>query len=120
MPHSNGTPTTGTAGDPVGFRALAAGVTTFVTASFEEPPYAMERALAGLESWPIKVGMQAGARAIDDGHLDALVDAGAVGFRIHEDNGACPDLLGLVREPSILCSSTTPTLPYGYQRSPTV
>ncbi len=26
--------------------------------------------------------------------------------------GHVPDLLGLVREPSILCSSTTPTLPY--------
>ena len=103
------------------------------------------------------------------GHLDELVEAGAVGFKIHEDNGAypelidavlryadardlsvslhtdglhesaeledtvaaiagrtvhayhvegtggghVPDLLGLVREPSILCSSTTPTLPFG-------
>jgi urease subunit alpha len=27
--------------------------------------------------------------------------------------GHVPDLLGLVREPSILCSSTTPTLPFG-------
>jgi urease subunit alpha len=97
------------------------------------------------------------------------VAAGAIGFKIHEDNGAypelidwvlryadahdlsvslhtdglhesaeledtvaaiagrtvhayhvegsggghVPDLLGLVREPSILCSSTTPTLPFG-------
>src|SRR5207342_3720133 len=105
----------------------------------------------------------------DERHLDELVAAGAVGFKIHEDNGAypdlidwvlryadardltlslhtdglqesaeledtvaaiagrtvhayhvegtggghVPDLLGLVREPSILCSSTTPTLPYG-------
>jgi len=117
----------------------------------------------------VNVGMQAGARAFDDGHLDALLDAGATGFKIHEDNGAypdlidhvlgyadahdvtvslhtdglhesaeledtvaaiagrtvhayhvegtggghVPDLLGLVREPSILCSSTTPTLPFG-------
>lgn len=149
--------------------ALSAGVTTLVTAGFEEPPFAMERVLAGLEGWPLNVGMQAGARSRDDGHLDALVDAGAVGFKIHEDNGAypelidavlryadardlsvslhtdglhesseledtvaaiagrtvhayhvegtggghVPDLLGLVREPSILCSSTTPTLPFG-------
>jgi urease subunit alpha len=149
--------------------ALAAGVTTFITAGFEEPPYAMERVLAGLEGWPVNVGMQAGARAIEDGHLDALIEAGAVGFKIHEDNGAypdlidhvlryadardvsvslhtdglhesaeledtiaaiagrtvhayhvegtggghVPDLLGLVRESSILCSSTTPTLPFG-------
>ena len=27
--------------------------------------------------------------------------------------GHVPDLLGLVREPSILCSSTTPTIPFG-------
>jgi urease subunit alpha len=148
--------------------ALSGGVTTFVTAGFEEPPFAMERVLAGMEAWPINIGMQAGARATDEGHLDALVEAGAVGFKIHEDNGAypelidwvlryadsrdvsvslhtdglhesaeledtvaaiagrtvhayhvegtggghVPDLLGLVREPSILCSSTTPTLPF--------
>ena len=149
--------------------ALSAGVTTLITAGFEEPPFAMERELAGLESWPVNVGIQAGARATEDGHLDALVEAGAIGFKIHEDNGAypelidhvlryadardlsvslhtdglhesaeledtiaaiggrtvhayhvegsggghVPDLLGLVREPSILCSSTTPTLPFG-------
>jgi urease subunit alpha len=149
--------------------ALAAGVTTLITAGFEEPPFAMERTLAGLEGWPVNVGMQAGARAAEDSHLDALVEAGALGFKIHEDNGAypdlidhvlryaeahdltvslhtdglhesaeledtvaaiagrtvhayhvegtggghVPDLLGLVREPSILCSSTTPTIPFG-------
>lgn len=149
--------------------ALAGGVTTFITAGFEEPPFAMERVLAGMEAWPINIGMQAGARATEDDHLDALVEAGAVGFKIHEDNGAypdlidwvlryadsrdlsvslhtdglhesaeledtvaaiagrtvhayhvegtggghVPDLLGLVREPSIICSSTTPTLPFG-------
>jgi urease subunit alpha len=149
--------------------ALAAGVTTLVTAGFEEPPWAMERVLAGLEGWPLNLGMQAGARAPEDGHLDALVEAGAIGFKIHEDNGAypelidhvlryadardvtvslhtdglhesaeledtiaaiagrtvhayhvegsggghVPDLLGLVTEPSIICSSTTPTLPFG-------
>ena len=27
--------------------------------------------------------------------------------------GHVPDLLGLVREPNIVCSSTTPTMPYG-------
>jgi urease subunit alpha len=149
--------------------ALAGGVTTFITAGFEEPPWAMERVLGALEAWPVNVGMQAGARATEDGHLDALLEAGATGFKIHEDNGAypdlidyvlryadahdvtvslhtdglhesaeledtvaaidgrtvhayhvegtggghVPDLLGLVREPSVICSSTTPTLPFG-------
>jgi len=149
--------------------ALSGGVTTFITAGFEEPPFAMERVFAGCEDWPLNVGLQAGARAIEDGHLDVLLAAGATGFKIHEDNGAypdlidhvlcyaddrdvsvslhtdglhesaeledtvaaiggrtvhayhvegtggghVPDLLGVVREASILCSSTTPTMPYG-------
>ncbi len=149
--------------------ALTSGVTTLITAGFEEPPYAMERMLQGLEGWPVNIGLQAGARGLDDGPLDALVDAGAVGFKIHEDYGASPelidhvlryadardlsvalhtdglhelaeledtvaaiagrtvhayhvegsggghvpDLLALVREASIICSSTTPTIPWG-------
>jgi urease subunit alpha len=149
--------------------ALSAGVTTLITAGFEEPPWAMERTLRALEGWPVNVGLQAGARADDEGHLAALLDAGAVGFKVHEDYGAypeiidavlrfadahdvsvslhtdglhesaeledtvaaidgrtvhayhvegtggghVPDVIGLVREPNVICSSTTPTLPYG-------
>ena len=121
------------------------------------------------ESWPVNIGLQACARSEDAADLEALVEAGAIGFKIHEDFGAypelidatlafadargvavslhtdglhesaeledtvaaiagrtvhayhvegtggghLPDLLGLVREPNIICSSTTPTLPYG-------
>ena len=149
--------------------ALSGGVTTLVTAGFEEPPWALERMLLALAEWPINVGIQAGARAEDDAALEALVDAGAMGFKIHEDYGAypelidatlhfadgrgvsvslhtdglhesaeledtvaaiagrtvhayhvegtggghLPDLIGLVREPNIICSSTTPTVPFG-------
>ena len=149
--------------------ALSGGVTTLVTAGFEEPPRAMADTLLALEGWPINVGLQAGARAEDDGTLEALVAAGAIGFKIHEDYGAypelidhtlrfadargvavslhtdglhesaeledtvaaiggrtvhayhvegsggghVPDLIGLVREPNVICSSTTPTVPYG-------
>ena len=149
--------------------ALSGGVTTLITAGFEEPPWAMERLFLGLDSWPVNVGLQAGARVEDDGALDALLDAGACGFKIHEDYGAypelidhvlrfadahdvqvslhtdglheaaeledtvaaiagrtvhayhvegsggghLPDLLGLVRGANILCSSTTPTVPFG-------
>jgi urease subunit alpha len=149
--------------------ALSGGVTTLITAGFEEPPWEMERTLLGLGEWPVNVGLQAGARAEDDASLEALLDAGACGFKIHEDYGAntelidhvlrfadahdvsvslhtdglhesaeledtiaaiagrtvhayhvegsggghVPDLLGLVREPNILCSSTTPTIPFG-------
>jgi urease subunit alpha len=149
--------------------ALSGGVTTLITAGFVEPPWAMERALLGMDDWPVNIGLQAGARTEDEGALDALLDAGACGFKIHEDYGAypelidrvlrfadahdvsvslhtdglheaaeledtvaaiagrtvhayhvegtggghLPDLLGLVREPNILCSSTTPTVPFG-------
>ena len=149
--------------------ALSAGVTTLITAGFEEPPYVMERTMRAFETWPLNIGLQAGARAEIPGRLEQLLEAGAVGFKIHEDYGAypelidavlafaegadcsvslhtdglhesaeleetvaaiagrtvhayhvegtggghVPDLIGLVREPSVLCSSTTPTLPYG-------
>jgi urease subunit alpha len=149
--------------------ALSGGVTTLVTAGFEEPPWAMERMLAAVAGWPLNIGLQACARSTEAADLEALIGAGAVGFKIHEDYGATPelidatlvfadaagvavalhtdglhesaeledtvaaiagrtvhayhvegtggghvpDLLGLVREPNIICSSTTPTLPYG-------
>jgi urease subunit alpha len=149
--------------------ALSGGVTTLIGAGFEEPPWAMERMLAAMASWPVNVGLQACARSTDAADLEPLIEAGAVGFKIHEDYGATPelidatlrfadaagvavslhtdglhesaeledtvaaiagrtvhayhvegsggghvpDLLGLVREPNIICSSTTPTIPYG-------
>ena len=149
--------------------ALSGGVTTLITAGFEEPPWAMAKRLLGLDGWPVNIGLQAGARFEDDGAQEALLDAGACGFKIHEDYGAypelidhtlrfadahdvsvalhtdglheaaeledtiaaiagrtvhayhvegsggghLPDLLGLVREAAILCSSTTPTIPFG-------
>jgi urease subunit alpha len=149
--------------------ALSGGVTTLITAGFEEPPWAMERTLAATADWPLNIGLQACARAEDDGTLADLLDAGACGFKIHEDYGAdpglidhtlrfaeahdvtvslhtdglhesaeledtvaaidgrtvhayhvegsggghVPDAIGLVREPNIICSSTTPTVPFG-------
>ena len=149
--------------------ALSGGVTTLITAGFEEPPWEMERSLLALAEWPLNVGLQAGARTEEDGPLEALLDAGACGFKIHEDYGAypelidrvlrfadthdvsvslhtdglheaaeledtiaaiggrtvhayhvegtggghLPDLLGLVREANVICSSTTPTVPFG-------
>jgi urease subunit alpha len=149
--------------------ALSGAVTTLISAGFEEPPWAMERTLAALTDWPLNIGIQACARSEASADFEALLDAGAVGFKIHEDYGAdpalidatlrfadaagvavslhtdglhetaeledtiaaiagrtvhayhvegtggghAPDLLGLVREANIICSSTTPTLPFG-------
>jgi urease subunit alpha len=149
--------------------ALSGGVTTLVSAGFNEPPAAMERTLRGLESWPVNVGLQANARSTEPTALDTLLAAGAVGFKIHEDYGAypevidatlryadahdvsvslhtdglhesaeledtvaaiagrtvhayhvegtggghVPDLIAIAREPNVICSSTTPTIPWG-------
>ena len=149
--------------------ALSAGVTTLITAGFEEPPYMMERTLRAFEHLPVNLGLQASARTDVPGHLERLLEAGACGLKIHEDWGAypeivdatlafadahdvtvclhtdglnescelentvaaiagrsihayhvegtggghMPDLIGIVREPNVICSSTTPTIPYG-------
>jgi urease subunit alpha len=149
--------------------ALSGGVTTLISAGFSEPGERMARTLRGLDGFPVNVGLQANARSTDPDTLATLLDAGAIGFKIHEDYGASPelidatlrfaderdvsvslhtdglhetaeledtvsaiagrtvhayhvegsggghvpDLLGLVREPNIICSSTTPTIPWG-------
>jgi urease subunit alpha len=149
--------------------ALSGGVTTLVSAGFDEPPAAMERTLRGLEGFAVNVGLQANARSTDAAALEVLLEAGAVGFKIHEDYGAypelidatlafadardvsvslhtdglhesaevedtvaaiagrtvhayhvegsggghVPDLIAIVREPNVICSSTTPTIPWG-------
>ncbi len=149
--------------------ALSAGVTTLITAGFEEPPASMLRTLGSLEAWPLNVGLQINARAAGEPALAPLLEAGGCGFKIHEDYGAdpelidatlafaerhdvsvslhtdglhetaeledtiaaiggrtvhayhvegaggghVPDLIGLVRETNIICSSTTPTIPFG-------
>jgi urease subunit alpha len=149
--------------------ALSAGVTTLITAGFEEPPWRMLRTLEAFEHLPVNIGLQPSARTGVHGRLDAAIEAGAVGLKIHEDWGAypevidevlraadahdiqvclhtdglnescelrdtveaiagraihayhvegsggghIPDLIGIVREPNVFCSSTTPTIPYG-------
>jgi len=149
--------------------ALASGVTTLITAGFEEPPYVMVRTYLAFEDLPVNLGLQASARTDLGAPVERLLDAGACGLKIHEDWGAypetidavlalaeahdvqvclhtdglnesceledtvaairgrtihayhvegaggghVPDLLGLVREPNVICSSTTPTVPYG-------
>jgi urease subunit alpha len=148
--------------------ALSAGVTTMITAGFEEPPSRMRATLEAFEDFPVNLGLQASARTDVDGGLDPVIEAGAVGLKIHEDWGAypeiidatlrgadahdiavclhtdglnestdldgtieaiagrtvhayhvegsggghIPDLIGVAGVPNIICSSTTPGLPY--------
>jgi urease subunit alpha len=149
--------------------ALASGVTTLISAGFEEPPWRMLRTLEAFERLPVNVGLQPSARTGLPGQLEAVLAAGGVGLKIHEDWGAypevidevlrtadahdvqvclhtdglnescelpetvdaiagraihayhvegsggghIPDLIAIVREPHVFCSSTTPTIPYG-------
>jgi len=149
--------------------ALSAGVTTLITAGFEEPPRHMTRLYQAFEALPVNLGLQSSARSEEAPATERLIEAGSIGLKIHEDWGAypeivdatlrvadqhdvavclhtdglnesceldetvsaiagravhayhvegvggghVPDLIGLVREPNIVCSSTTPTIPYG-------
>jgi urease subunit alpha len=149
--------------------ALSAGVTTLITAGFEEPPYTMDKTYRAFEGLPVNLGLQASARTDAPGQIEGVIEAGACGLKIHEDWGAypeiidatlgqadahdvavclhtdglnesceledtveaiagravhayhvegaggghVPDVIGLVREPNVVCSSTTPTIPYG-------
>ena len=149
--------------------ALSGGVTTLVTAGFEEPPWAMDKTYRAFERLPVNLGLQASARTDVPGHVERVIEAGACGLKIHEDWGAypeivdatltladahdvsvcihtdglnesceledtvaaisgravhayhvegaggghVPDLMRIVREPNVVCSSTTPTIPFG-------
>ena len=148
--------------------ALSAGVTTMITAGFEEPSSRMHRTLEAFEPFPVNVGLQASARSETPAQAEAVIEAGAIGLKVHEDWGAypelidrtlqvadaydvavclhtdglnesaelegtiaaidgravhayhvegaggghVPDLLALVREPNVICSSTTPGIPF--------
>ena len=148
--------------------ALSAGVTTLITAGFEEPPYGMHRMLMAFENLPVNFGLQACARTAQPDSSEAIVAAGAVGLKVHEDYGAYPEIidaalrsaathdiavclhtdglneaaevddtiaaiahrtvhayhvegsagghlpdnLSLVTDPAVICSSTTPSIPY--------
>lgn len=150
--------------------ALSAGVTTLITAGFEEPPYLMDRTLQAFEYLPVNIGLMACGRSDVRAPVEEVIEAGACGIKIHEDfgsypeiidsvlrvaddydvavalhtdglNESCevedtvaaidgravhayhiegsggghiPDLMLMVREPNIICSSTTPTLPYAH------
>ena len=149
--------------------ALSAGVTTLITAGFEEPVYTMDKTLRAFEGLPVNLGLQASARTDVPGQVERVIEAGACGLKVHEDWGAypeiidaalvqaeahdvalclhtdglnescdledtveaiagravhayhvegaggghVPDVIGLVRLPNVVCSSTTPTVPFG-------
>ncbi|HZD16914.1 MAG TPA: urease subunit alpha, partial [Actinomycetota bacterium] len=73
--------------------ALAVGVTTLITAGFEEPPFTMDKTHRAFEHLPMNLGLQASARTDVPGQVERVIEAGACGLKIHEDWGAYPEIV---------------------------
>jgi len=150
--------------------ALSGGITTLITAGWEEPVWRWQRTVEAFEQLPVNIGLQATARTDDPGATERLIlEMGCPGLKVHEDfaaypeviaatldlceahdiqlclhtdglhesgeleetiaaiggrtmhayhvegagGGHVPDLIALVREPHVICSSTNPAIPWG-------
>ncbi len=75
---------------------LASGVTTVISQEFGpvwgpgiSTPWALRRALAAFDAWPVNVGfLGRGSTSAQDSLEEALVEGGVCGFKVHEDIGA--------------------------------
>jgi len=76
--------------------ALASGVTTIIGQEFGpvwgvgvSSPWALRRAFAAFDAWPVNIGFLArGSSSRPEPLVEALTDGGACGFKVHEDVGA--------------------------------
>jgi urease subunit alpha len=76
--------------------SLAAGVTTIIGQEFGpvwgvgvNSPWALRHAFNSFDAWPVNIGFLARGSSSDEGPLvEALVEGGAAGFKVHEDLGA--------------------------------
>ena len=76
--------------------SLAAGVTTIIGQEFGpvwgvgvNSPWAFRHAFNSFDQWPVNIGFLARGSSSDAAPLvEALVEGGAVGFKVHEDMGA--------------------------------
>ena len=76
--------------------ALASGVTTIIGQNFGpvwgagvNSPWALRRAVGAFDAWPVNIGYLARGSSSRPGPLvEALVEGGACGFKVHEDMGA--------------------------------
>jgi urease subunit alpha len=76
--------------------SLAAGVTTIIGQEFGpvwgvgvNSPWALRHAFDAFDQWPVNIGFLARGSSSDDAPLvEALVEGGACGFKVHEDLGA--------------------------------
>jgi urease subunit alpha len=76
--------------------SLASGVTTIIGQEFGpvwgvgiNSPWALRHAFGAFDAWPVNIGFLARGSSSDPGPLvEALVEGGASGFKVHEDMGA--------------------------------
>ena len=76
--------------------SLAAGVTTILGQEFGpvwgvgvNSPWALRHAFGAFDAWPVNIGFLArGSSSSDAPLVEALVEGGACGFKVHEDMGA--------------------------------
>jgi len=76
--------------------ALASGVTTILGQEFGpvwgvgvNSPWALHTAFDAFDAWPVNIGFLArGSSSRPDPLVEALVEGGACGFKVHEDTGA--------------------------------
>ena len=76
--------------------SLASGVTTIIGQEFGpvwgvgvNPPWALRHAFGAFDAWPVNIGFLARGSSSDPAPLvEALVEGGASGFKVHEDMGA--------------------------------
>src|SRR5207248_1663813 len=73
--------------------ALSAGVTTLVTAGFEEPAWRMILTFEAFERLPVNLGLQASARTDVSGSAERAILSGAIGLKVHEDWGASAQIV---------------------------
>jgi urease subunit alpha len=76
--------------------SLAAGVTTIIGQEFGpvwgvgvNSPWALRHAFNSFDQWPVNIGFLGRGSSSDEAPLiEALVEGGAAGFKVHEDMGA--------------------------------
>lgn len=80
--------------------SLASGVTTVVGQEFGpvwgvgvNAPWALRTAFAAFDAWPVNIGLLARGTASRPAPLVEALEAGASGFKVHEDLGAHPRCL---------------------------
>ena len=76
--------------------SLASGVTTIIGQEFGpvwgvgvNSPWALGHAFGAFDAWPVNIGFLArGSSSVEAPLVEALVEGGACGFKVHEDMGA--------------------------------